>query len=109
LTKESARDELIEAIREASAGRKYVTSSLAQKLAHDLEEDTEKPIHETLSDREFDVLCNIASGGTVKEIARKMSLSPNTVSTYRSRILEKMKMKTNAELTRYAIQHKLIE
>jgi DNA-binding NarL/FixJ family response regulator len=109
LTKESARDELIEAIREASEGRKYVTSSLAQKLASELEVDTDKPIHEILSDREFDVLCNIASGGTVKEIARKMSLSPNTISTYRSRILEKMCMKTNAELTRYAIHHKLID
>ena len=109
LTKESASDELIMAIRKVSIGRKYVTSSLAEKLAFDLETDVEKPLHETLSDREYQVICMIASGKTVNEIAEELFLSVKTVSTYRSRILEKMKMKSNAELTYYAIKHRLVE
>jgi two-component system, NarL family, invasion response regulator UvrY len=109
LTKESASDELIAAIRKISSGRKYITSSLAEKLAFDLESDTDKPRHESLSDREFQVLCMIASGKTVKEIAEDLFLSEKTISTYRSRILEKMKMKNNAELTYYAVKHGLVE
>ncbi len=109
LTKESARSELIEAIREVSSGGKYVTSSLAKRLARELETDYEKPPHETLSDREYQVLCKIASGLTVKEIAAEMFLSPNTVSTYRARLLQKMSMKSDVELTRYAVQHGLID
>jgi two-component system invasion response regulator UvrY len=109
LTKESASDELIAAIRKISSGRKYITSSLAEKLAFDLESDTDKPRHESLSDREFQVLCMIASGKTVKEIAEDLFLSEKTISTYRSRILEKMNMKNNAELTHYAIKHGLVE
>lgn len=109
LTKESASDELIMAIRKVSIGRKYVTASLAEKLAFDLETDVEKPLHETLSDREYQVMCMIASGKTVNEIAEELFLSVKTVSTYRSRILEKMKMKSNAELTYYAIKHRLVE
>jgi len=109
LTKESAPDELVEAIRRVSLGRKYVTSSLAEKLAFDVEIDVEKPPHESLSDREYQVMCMIASGKMVKEIAEELFLSVKTISTYRSRILQKMKMKHNAELTRYAIQNRLVD
>ena len=109
LTKESAPDELITAIRRISTGRKYVSSSLAEKLAFDLESDTEKPLHETLSDREYQVMCMIASGRRVQEIAAELSLSAKTVSTYRSRIMKKMKKKNNAELMHYAIKHGLVE
>lgn len=108
LTKESAPDELITAIRRVSKGRKYVSSSLAEKLAFDLERDTEKPFHEILSDREYQVMCMIASGKRVQEIAEELCLSVKTVSTYRSRILQKMKMKNNAELMHYAIKHGLV-
>jgi len=109
LTKESAPDELIAAIRKVSLGRKYVSSSLAEKLAFDLEIEAEKPLHETLSDREYQVLCMIAQGKTVKEIAEELSLSVKTISTYRSRILEKMRMNNNAQLTHYAIKNRLVE
>lgn len=109
LTKESAPDELIAAIRKVSASKKYVSSSLAEKLAFELETDTEKPLHETLSDREYQVMCMIASGKTVKEIAEEVFLSVKTISTYRARILKKMIMKNNAELTYYAIKHGLVE
>jgi DNA-binding NarL/FixJ family response regulator len=109
LTKESAPDKLITAIRRVSTGRKYVSSALAEKLAFDLERDTKEPLHETLSDREYQVMCKIASGKRVQEIAEELSLSVKTVSTYRARILEKMKMKNNAELMRYAIKHELVE
>jgi two-component system invasion response regulator UvrY len=108
LTKESAPDELIEAIRKVSQGGKYITSSLAEKLAFDLEAGFYQPLHETLSDREYQVMCMIASGKTAKEIAEELYLSVKTVSTYRSRIMEKMKMKNNAELTYYAIKHELV-
>jgi DNA-binding NarL/FixJ family response regulator len=109
LTKESTSDELIEAIRKVSLGGKYITASLAEKWAFDLEIDAEKPIHKTLSDREYEVMCMIASGKTPKKIAEELCLSVKTISTYRSRILEKMKMKGNAELTYYAIKHALID
>ena len=109
LTKESAPDELIAAIKKASIGRKYVSSSLAEKLALYLEIDDERPLHETLSDREYEVMCMIASGKTITEIARELFLSIKTISTYRSRILEKMGMKSNAELTHYALKHELVE
>ena len=109
LTKESAPDELITAIRKVSMGGKYITSSLAEKLAFELEVDAEKPPHKTLSDREFQVMCMIAKGRTIKNIAEELFLSPKTVSTYRSRILEKMKMKSNEELTHYAINNHLID
>jgi two-component system invasion response regulator UvrY len=109
LTKESAPEELVAAIKKVSMGRKYVTASLAEKLAFDLGERSERPPHEYLSDREFQVLRLIASGKTVKEIAEDMFLSIKTISTYRSRILEKMNMKTNAELTHYAIKNGLID
>ena len=109
LTKDSASDELIAAIRKVSSGRKYITSSLAEKLAFNLESDTDKPRHESLSDREFQVLCMIASGKTIAEIAENLFLSENTIRTYRSRILEKMNMKSNNEITYYTIKHGLIE
>jgi DNA-binding NarL/FixJ family response regulator len=109
LTKDSAPDELITAIRKVSGGKKYISASLAEKLAYDLEIGAEKPLHETLSDREYDVMCRIASGKTVKEIAEQLYLSVKTISTYRARILEKMRMKNNAELTHYAIKHELVE
>ena len=108
LTKESAPDELITAIRKVSMGGKYIPSSLAEKLAFELEVDAEKPPHKTLSDREFQVMCMIAKGRTIKNIAEELFLSPKTVSTYRSRILEKMKMKSNEELTHYARNNHLV-
>ncbi|MEW6418585.1 MAG: response regulator transcription factor [Nitrospirota bacterium] len=109
LTKESAPDELIAAIRKISQGRKYVSASLAEKLASEMEIGAEKPPHEMLSDREYQVMYMIAKGKTIKEIAGELSLSVKTISTYRSRILEKMRMKNNAELTRYAIKNHLVE
>jgi two-component system invasion response regulator UvrY len=109
LTKESAPDELINAIRKISTGGKYITYSLAEKLVLAIDENTEKPLYEILSDREFQVLKLIASGKTVNAIANELCLSEKTVSTYRSRILEKMKMKNNSELMHYAIQHGLTE
>ena len=109
LTKESAPNELITAIRRISTGRKYVSSSLAEQLAFNLERDTEKPLHETLSDREYQVMCMIAEGKRAKEISEELYLSVKTVSTYRSRILEKMRMKNNAELMHYAIKHGLVD
>jgi len=108
LTKESAPDELIIAIRKVVLGRKYVSSALAEKLAFDLEEDRQRPLHEMLSDREYQVMCMIASGKLVTEIATELALSVKTISTYRTRILDKMKMKNNAELTYYSIKEGLV-
>jgi two-component system invasion response regulator UvrY len=108
LTKGSAPDELVVAIRKVSMGKRYITPSLAEKLAFNLQVDSDKPLHENLSDREYQVMCMIASGKTVGEIAEKLSLSPKTISTYRARILEKMKMKNNAEITHYAITSRLV-
>ncbi|MFH2012497.1 MAG: response regulator transcription factor [Pseudomonadota bacterium] len=109
LTKESAPNELIRAIRTIKTGKKYVSLSLAENLAVNLGRDTEKPIHESLSDREYQVMTMIANGKSMKEIADSLSLSDKTISTYRSRILVKMKMKNNAELTRYAIKYGLVD
>jgi DNA-binding NarL/FixJ family response regulator len=109
LTKASAPEELISAIRKVSRGGKYIGSSLAEKLAYELDGDSGKAPHETLSDREYQILLMIASGKTVSDIAEEMCLSVKTVSTYRSRILDKMKLKNNAELTTYAIRNKLVE
>ena len=109
LTKASAPEELISAIRKVSRGGKYISSSLAEKIAYELDGDAEKAPHDTLSDREYQILLMIASGKTVSDIADEMCLSVKTVSTYRSRILDKMKMKNNAELTTYAIRNKLVE
>jgi DNA-binding NarL/FixJ family response regulator len=109
LTKASAPDELIGAIRKVSSGRKYVSASLAEKLALELDIDTQKPPHAALSDREYQVMMMLASGKSVKEIADELCLSVKTISTYRSRVMEKMNMKKNAELTLYAIRSHLID
>lgn len=109
LTKESASRELIHAIRIIAQGRKYITSSLAEKIAYELDLDTEKPLHDTLSDREYQVLCMIASGKTAKEIGEALLLSVKTISTHRSRLLAKMRMKNNAQLIRYAVRHGLVD
>ncbi|HEX9157031.1 MAG TPA: response regulator transcription factor [Syntrophales bacterium] len=109
LTKASAPEELISAIRKVSRGGKYISSSLAEKIAYELDGDSGKAPHETLSDREYQILLMIASGKTVSDIAGEMCLSVKTVSTYRSRIIDKMKLKNNAELTTYAIRNKLVE
>ncbi len=109
LTKESAPAELRAAIRKVSNGGKYVSSSLAEKLASALETGSEQLPHETLSDREYQVMRMIAAGKTVAEIAEGLSLSVQTVSTYRSRILQKMKMKNNVELANYAIRNRLVD
>jgi len=109
LTKESAPHELVIAIRKVIGGGRYITHSFAEKLAFDLQIDSERLPHEILSDREHQVMLLIASGKTVSEIADDLSLSPKTIGTYRSRILEKMRMKTNAEIMRYAITHSLVE
>jgi len=109
LTKESAPAKLVQAIRKVVRGGKYVSPTLAEKLVMDLETDAQKPAHELLSDREYQVLCMIASGKTVSEIAEDLHLSVKTISTYRVRILDKLLMKNNAELTRYAIKQGLVD
>lgn len=109
LNKGNAQEELIKAVRKILQGGKYVSPTLAEKLASDLEAEAEKPLRETLSDREYEVMLLIASGKTVSQIAVELTLSVKTIDTYRSRILEKMKMKTNSELMHYAIKNKLVE
>jgi DNA-binding NarL/FixJ family response regulator len=109
LTKESVPEELKKAVRKALAGGRYVSTALAEKLAWDLDSRAETPVHDLLSDREFQVLRMVASGKTVKDIADELALSVKTVSTYRTRILEKTRMKNNAELIRYAVQSHLVE
>lgn len=109
LTKESIPDELLTAIRKIALGKKYISASFSERLAENLEYDMEKPLHMFLSDREYEVMMLIASGKTVTKIANELSLSVKTISTYRTRILEKMQMKTNAELTHYAIKYGLVE
>src|ERR1051325_952780 len=109
VTKESAPAKLVQAIRKVVRGGKYVSPSLAERLVFDLGADKDKAPHELLSDREYQVLCLISSGKTVTQIANELALSIKTVSTYRVRILEKLKMKNNAEMTRYAIQEGLVD
>jgi two-component system invasion response regulator UvrY len=108
LTKKVAPKELIRAIRKVYSGGKYVTSTLAERLAFYLAED-EKPSHDSLSDREFQVMLMLTKGKRIKEIAEALFISDKTVSSYKSRIFAKMGMTSNAELTRYAIKHGLIE
>jgi two-component system invasion response regulator UvrY len=108
LTKASAPQELINAIQKVSTGGKYVTTSLAEKLAFELDAGAEKPHHERLSNREYEVMLKLASGQTVSEVAEELCLSAKTIATYRTRILEKMGMKKNAELTLYAVKNNLI-
>jgi two-component system, NarL family, invasion response regulator UvrY len=110
MTKESAPEELVGAIKKVLAGGRYVSTSLAEKLATYVSSaDTQRPPQELLSDREFQVLRLIASGKIVSEIAKELSLSVKTISTYRTRILEKMGLRNNAELMHYAMQHQLVE
>ncbi|MFP4368593.1 MAG: response regulator [Candidatus Kapaibacterium sp.] len=109
LNKENEPEELIKAIHKVAQGRKYISSFLAELLASNLEIDGKKPLHESLSDREFQVMCMIASGKTVTQVARELSLSINTISTYRIRIMEKMNMSNNAEITHYAIKNRLVD
>lgn len=109
LTKASADEELIRAIRKVNRGGKYISPTLAEKIAFALDEDAGKMPHETLSDREYQVLCLIGAGKTVSRIADDLALSVKTVSTYRTRILEKMHMENNAELIHYAVQNGLVD
>ncbi len=109
LTKESAPSELVTAIRKVAAGGKYVSPSLAEKLASYFDEDLTPPGHEGLSDREYQVMLMIASGITPTDISKKLFLSVKTISTYRARILEKMHLKNNSEITHYAIKNRLLE
>jgi two-component system, NarL family, invasion response regulator UvrY len=108
LNKESAPEELVKAIRKVVSGGRYVSPRLAEKLAFEIDSGSDKLLHETLSDREFQVMRMMASGQTVKEIAAELALSVKTISTYRARILDKMNLHTNAELIHYAIQNQLI-
>ena len=109
LTKSSAPDELVSAIRRVASGRKYISATLAERLTYELGRDADKPVHETLSDREYQVMFMISKGSSIKEIAEELCLSGKTVSTYRSRILDKMNVKNNAELVLYAVRNKLID
>jgi two-component system invasion response regulator UvrY len=109
LTKQSAPRELVTAIRQVADGQKYVSAALAQELASAIGDDHDTPLHDTLSDREYQTLTMIASGKTVSAIAEELSLSVKTISEYRSRLLVKMKLKNSAELTHYAIKNQLIE
>jgi DNA-binding NarL/FixJ family response regulator len=109
LTKDSRRKELVEAVNKVIEGGRYVSRALAEQLIVDLSGGNDGSPHTVLSNREFEVLRLIASGKTVSEIAALLSLSDSTISTYRGRILEKMKMKTNAQLTHYAIKNKLVD
>ncbi len=109
LTKESAPEKLIEAVRKVAAGGRYVSAELAETLASLLAGEAKGVPHARLSDREFEVMKMLASGKTVSEVAQELSLSVKTVSTHRTRILRKMNMRTNAELTHYAVRSGLIE
>lgn len=109
LTKENAPDELVKAIRKVVSGGKYISPALAESMAFGLDTFSEQPRHETLSDREFQVMQMMAGGKTLTEIAETLSLSTKTVSTYRTRLLEKMNLKSNAELIRYAIENSLVD
>lgn len=108
LNKDSVPSELIRAVRKIHAGGRYISGSLAESIFMSINRDISPDPHKVLSEREFQVLCLIASGNTLSDIAQELSISVKTVSTYRTRILEKMAMKTNVELTHYAIKHKLV-
>jgi DNA-binding NarL/FixJ family response regulator len=109
LKKVSAPTELVTAIRKIASGGKYINPSLAEKLAEKLGETGKPAFHENLSDREYQIMCNIALGKSAEQIAKELSLSINTIYTYRNRILEKMDMKSNVELTQYVLRNKLVE
>lgn len=109
MNKDSAGEDLAAALRKVVSGGKYVSPSLAEKLAVELTPDAQKPPHETLSDREYRVMWLLASGKPIKRIAKEMFLSPSTISTYRIRILRKLGLATNAEMVHYAVKHQLIQ
>jgi DNA-binding NarL/FixJ family response regulator len=109
LSKDSASEELVNAVRKVVGGGRYVSPSMAEKLATVVGGDYQKPAHESLSDREYQVMCMLASGKRAKEVAEDLCLSVKTVSTYRTRVLEKMGMENNAELTYYAVKNGLID
>jgi two-component system invasion response regulator UvrY len=109
LSKDSAPEELMKAVRTVLAGRRYVSAALAEMLAADLGGDPDKPMHARLSAREFQIFCKLAAGRGVSDIALELSLSVKTVSTYRSRILEKMNFHANADITSYALRNGLIQ
>ena len=108
LSKDAEPDEIIKAIRTICNGRLYISSALAELMATELTQPSDKMLHETLSDREFQVFFKLASGKSVTEIGEELFISVKTVSTYRTRILEKMNLKTNADLTYYAIKNELV-
>jgi len=109
LTKMAAAGQLVDAIRQVVRGRKYITAELAQSLAESINGNTDAPAHALLSDREFQTLRLIAAGKTLTQIGQLLALSPKTVSVYRARLIEKLGVHSNAELTRYALEHKLVE
>jgi DNA-binding NarL/FixJ family response regulator len=109
LTKQSAPDLLVHAIRQVANGKKYVSAAVAEQLANAIDEDLDKPPHDKLSDREYQTLVMISSGKTLTEISEELNLSVKTVSVYRARLLEKMRMKNNAELTHYGLKHGLVD
>ena len=109
LSKEGAPDELLKAVRAILDGRRYVSPALAELLVSELDQDADKPLHARLSEREFQVLCKLAAGRAVSDIAGELCLSVKTVSTYRTRVLDKMHLETNADLTTYALRNGLIQ
>lgn len=109
LSKDGAPEELLKAVRTILEGRRYVSPGLAELLVSELDQDIDKPLHARLSEREFQVLCKLAAGRAVSDIAGELCLSVKTVSTYRTRVLEKMHLETNADLTTYALRNGLIE
>ena len=109
LSKDSAPNELVQALRKILGGGKFVSASLAELLASNLDDNLEKPLHELLSDREYQVMCLIAVGKSLKDIADDLCVGISTVNTYRARILEKMQLKNNTELTHYAIENRLVK
>lgn len=109
LAKESAPDELLKAIRVVLQGRRYVSATLAELLVSDLNSDSDQPAHSQLSQREFQIFCKLAAGRAVSQIAEELRLSAKTVSTYRTRVLEKMGFSTNADLTTYALRNGIIQ
>ncbi|MEK6685136.1 MAG: response regulator transcription factor [Pseudomonadota bacterium] len=109
LNKQSAPAQLVVAIRQVAAGDKYVSPAVAQELANTINSDVDQPLHAILSDREYQTLCFIAAGKTLSEMSVEMFLSPKTISVYRARLLEKLKLTNNSELIRYAIKNKLVD
>jgi two-component system, NarL family, invasion response regulator UvrY len=109
LSKDSAPEELLKAVQTVLVGRRYVSAALAESLVADLDGDPDKPLHTRLSTREFQIFCKLAAGRGVSDIAKELSLSVKTVSTYRSRILEKMSFKNNADFTSYALRNGIIQ